>query len=80
MEAHNSGPTPGNPLATILLGISQFIYSTLLSVRFDLDLTDFRVWSLWSMSISSGVVMFIINRKQLKKAIREWREEFKRKC
>lgn len=78
MEHTNSDHS--NPILTIILWFGQLVVSSVISLRIVFDLSDFRVWTLWGMSMLSGIVMLTINRKQLKKSIKEWRDEFKKKC
>lgn len=69
-----------NPIITVCLWAGQLFVSSIFSFSLMFELSDFRVWSLWTMSMVSGVVMLTINRKQLRKSIKEWKDEFKKKC
>ena len=61
-----------NPLTIFILWMAELMTSLLVSMHLNFDLNDFRVWSLWSLSIVLGMAQLIMHRKSLKQAIKDW--------
>lgn len=81
MENHNPADTSISGItASIFLFLFQTVYSLLLSFNFNFSLLGFRIWTAWAVHILSGIIVFIINRKAVIKALKEWKEDFKNKC
>ena len=61
-----------NPITVFILWIAEVVTATAVSSHLNFDLNDFRVWSLWSLSIVLGMAQLIMHRKSLRQAIKDW--------
>ena len=48
-----------NPLTVFILWIGEVATATVVSIHLDFNMNDFRVWSLWVLSIVLGMVQLI---------------------
>ena len=63
------------PIKLFLLWIGELFTATLVSIHLDFDMNDFRVWSLWALSITLGMLQLIDRKKGIKETIKKWYTE-----
>ena len=67
-----------HPAKTFLLWLGESVLAFIVSIYSGFDMNEFRVWSLWALSVFLGTMQLAINRKTYGKAIKDWVREFKK--
>jgi hypothetical protein len=66
-----------NHFKLFILWICEVFTTALVSIHLDFDMNDFRVWSLWALSMILGMVQLVDRKKSLKESVKIWWSKIK---
>lgn len=63
-----------HPLRLFLCWIGESTLAMMVSMHFNFDLNEFRVWSLWLLSIILGMVQLLDTKTTIGNSVSRWRK------